>query len=222
MKKYETTKLFWGTYLYRLTIRNQLSPIFREKNLSYARQVLDKLQHEYEKGEKLQLAVGIRERPITEEHFLDAKKLYKYFNKFDDFKLRVEGPSLSIYANDKDWLNTISSSIYRSNLVSLHEPDPNFIDKLDSNVILVSEDIGFEYRVTVGQNKGTPEFAKWADHNPNLVKIGPVLREEMLSSGYVNGMYFYARDERILQLCNLMLSNIRRIDKLVVKQSLDK
>jgi len=30
-------------------------------------------------------------------------------------------------------------------------------------------------------------------------------------------MYFYARDDRTLQLCNIMLSNIRRIDKLVVK-----
>ena len=57
----------------------------------------------------------------------------------------------------------------------------------------------------------------WASNNPNLIKIGPKLQQELFVNGYVSGMYFYARDDRTLQLCNLMLSNIRRIDKLVVK-----
>ena len=42
------------------------------------------------------------------------------------------------------------------------------------------------------------------------------------TNGYVSDLYFYARDEKTLQLCSLMLSNIRRVDKLVVKSNLDK
>jgi hypothetical protein len=44
----------------------------------------------------------------------------------------------------------------------------------------------------------------------------------METEGWVNGMYFYARDERIIQLCHLMLDNIRRIDKVIYKQDIDK
>lgn len=222
MRKLETTKLFWGEYLYKLTVQNRLSPIFREKNLSFARQVLDRLQHDYEKGEYLSLIQGNRKKPITEGHFLDAKKLYKFFSRFENYKLRVESLSLSIYANDVEWLENIANEISPSTVVSIHQPDPKFIDNLTANTILVEESNGYEFKVTLGQKKGSPEFAAWADKNPKLVKMGNIARDEMLNSGYVNGMYFYARDDRVIQLCNLMLSNIRRIDKLVVKQDIDK
>ena len=41
-------------------------------------------------------------------------------------------------------------------------------------------------------------------------------------SVFVSDLYFYARDEKTLQLCSLMLSNVRRVDKLVVKSDIDK
>jgi hypothetical protein len=44
----------------------------------------------------------------------------------------------------------------------------------------------------------------------------------MLENGYVDGMYFYARDDKTIQLCNLMLNNIRRIDRIVSKRNIDK
>lgn len=222
MKRLETTKLFWGEYLYRLSLRNRLSPIFREKNLSFARQVLDKLQHDYEKGESLCLYQGSRQKPITDENFFDAKRLYITFSKCEDYKVRVESTTLSIYSNDLTWIEKVSSEVEQSSLISIHAPDPKFVSSLDANSILVESDIGYQYKVTLGHRSGSPEFALWAEKNPKLIKIGTKAKEEMLESGYVNGMYFYARDERTLQLCNLMLSNIRRIDKLVVKQDIDK
>ena len=222
LKKFETTKLFYNKYLYKLTLRNSLSPIFRDKNLSFARQVLDKLQHKYEHGERLIFELGIREKPITEDNFLDSKKLYKIFSKCDDYKLRVQGNSISIYSNDKNWLTTISDTVCATSLELFYEPDTKFIEELNSNSILITQDIGYQFKVTLGQRKGSSEFGKWAENNPTLVKVGPILKEELANLGFVNGMYFYARDERILQLCQLMLSNIRRIDKLVVKSNLDK
>jgi hypothetical protein len=222
LQKRETTKLFWGEYLYKLSIINPLSPIFREKNLSNARQVLDKLQHEYEKGERLTLQLGIREKPVTEDGFLDAKKLYKFFSRFDNFKLRVENIYMAVYANDLAWINSIIKELNPRTLISLHEPNDKYLSELKPNTILVEESNGYEFKVTLGQRAGTPEFAAWAENNPKLVKMGPIAKEEHLNSGYVNGMYFYARDERTLQLCSLMLSNIRRIDKLVVKSDIDK
>jgi hypothetical protein len=107
-------------------------------------------------------------------------------------------------------------------LISLHKPDPNFIDSLTKNTILVEENFGYQFKVTFGYRRGSPEFAQWANRNPKLIKLGKKAKETLLNNGYVSGMYFYARDERTLQLCNLMLSNISRIDKLIVKQDIDK
>lgn len=222
LKLFETTKLFYGEYLYKLSVKNRLSAIFRERNLSYARQVLDKLQHEYENGQRLYLYQGSREKPITEENFQDAKRLFNYFSRFDDYKLRVESQTLSIYANDIKWLEKISGEIDPYNIESMHKPDPKFVEKLESNIILVNTNSGYQYKVTLGGNRGNPEFANWAERNPKLIRLGSITKKALLEQGYINGMYFYARDERTLQLCNLMLSNIRRIDKLVVKQDIDK
>ena len=49
-----------------------------------------------------------------------------------------------------------------------------------------------------------------------------MLKDELLRQGFVNGMYFYARDEKTIALCHLVTSNIRRIDKLLVKSDIDK
>ena len=222
MKQFETTKLFWGEYLYRISLRNTLSPIFREKNLSHSRQVLDKLQQSYEKGDPLFLYHGTRQKPIAEENFFDAKRLYIAFSRFENYKVRVESTHLSIYSNDLDWIEKLSKDLDQESLISIHKPNPNFTDKLDKNIILIDADIGYEYKVTLGYRSGSPEFARWAEKNPKMIKVGTKAKQEMMNSGYVSGMYFYARDERTLQLCNLMLSNIRRIDKLVVKQDIDK
>ena len=78
MKKLETTKLFWGKYLYKLAINNSIGSIFRDKNLSHAREVLDTLQQQYESGQPLVLKSFARVLSVSELSFLDARKLYKF------------------------------------------------------------------------------------------------------------------------------------------------
>lgn len=220
MKKYETTKLFYNKYAYRLQICNSLAVCFREKNLSFARQVLDKLQHQFENKEPLEFRLGLRGRPVSESYFKDAKRLLTVFSNMEDYKLRVEQNYINVYANDEDWINRVKNSIQTDHsIISLYKPG-NY--KLDANTIIVDKDNGFQYKITLGNKSGSPEFALWADNNPKLVKVGPVLREECLNSGWVSGCYFYARDDKTLQLVALIINNIRRIDKLVVKSNIDK
>ena len=223
MKKFETHKLFYNEYAYRLKIRNGLATCFREKNLSFVRQVLDRLQSQYENNEPLEWRYGIRSRPVSETSFKDAKRLLKIFSNMEEYKLRVERNHINVYANDRKWLDTVIQSVYTNNAIeSIHEPSNDIADILDSNVIIVKNDNGFKYRVTLGNKPGSPEFAAWAANNPKLVKLGPVLRDECENSGWVSGCYFYVRDEKTLQLINLIINNIRRIDKLVVKSNIDK
>lgn len=222
MNLYETTKLFWGKYLYKLAIRNELAPIFRCKNLSNARQELDNLQLNYEAGIPLERVSWNRIHYATEHAFIDAKLLYTNFKTADDYLLRIQGTRMNIYSNDHSWLKYIASILARDSVCEFWEPNIDNIDVLDSNTIIVPKSNGYEYKITLNRVLGSDGFATFATANPHLIKAGPVLMEEMTASGYCNNLYFYARDMKVVQLCSLLLNNIRRIDKLVVKSYIDK
>lgn len=199
-----------------------LAPCFRAKNLSYARGILDGLQHNHEKGLPLVKVSFRKETPVSEQAFLDAKTLYTKFKKFEDYLLRIEMSTMNIYSNNKEWLLELSTSVSPESVEEFWEPNENYSDLLVENTIIVDESNGFEYKVTLGNKFGNNGFANFAKANPSLVKVGPVLMEEMENDGYVNNLYFYARDQKVLNLCSLLLDNVRRIDKLVVKPNLDK
>lgn len=222
MKTYETNKLFYGKYFYKLQLRNSLAIYFREKNLPSARQVLDSLQQQRENNQPIQISRGLRTIQVSDQDFYDAKKLYALFSNFEDYMLRVEQMYLNVYADDKQWINIVSKSVNPSNLCEFWEPNSDDIDLLKKDVILIPQDTGYQYKVTFGNKKGEPGFAQWAIANPKQIKIGPICQKVLEQSGYVSGMYFYARDDKTLQLCNIMTANIRRIDKLIVKANIDK
>jgi len=223
LKKLETTKLFWGKYLYKLCISNGIGNIFRDKNLSNARKVLDKLQQQYDSGNPLVIENYYRHIPVKELSFLDARKLYKFLSKTNDYTLRIERSAVSIYSNNKEWIHTLKSAINKENLLELWEPNPDHLSTLDANTIIVDSSNGYDYKVTFGPKVAdTVGFANWAKNNEKQVRVGPTLMSNLERSGYVSDLYFYARDEKTLRLCELMLTNIRRVDKLVVKSNLDK
>ena len=222
MKKCETHKLFWNKYFYKLVINNRLAGAFRNKNLRMAKSFLDSLDIEYKAGRPLMLTKTLRQDVITESHYRDAKKIHKYLNSVDDYMLRVESSNLCIYSNDRKWLTNLKADISAYNLEEFWEPSPEALNILNANTIIVEQEIPFQFRVTLGRKRGNENFALWAEKNPKQIKLGPVLKEVMIENGYVDGMYFYARDDRTLQLCNLMLDNIRRVDRIVSKRNIDK
>lgn len=223
MKKFDTLKLFWDKYLYKISIHNTLSPIFRSKNLSYARQVLDELQYSYEVGDPLIQKKFKRQILVKEEAFLDAKKIFSHLSKKEDFLLRIEGLELSVYSNNLSFLKKIISDISQNNVIGIWEPNKNVEKLLSPNVIFVNFDIEYNYKVTLGNGiADTSGFANWVKNNPKQIKLGNTILNELSNNGYVNNMYFYARDEKTIQLCNLMLDNIRRIDKIITTHNIDK
>ena len=222
MKKFETHKLFWDEYLYKLVVQNRLATIFRNKNLSHAGQVLSNIREQYEKGEPLLLYKSRRQDYVKESQYLDAEKLFQFFSSSNSFKLRVESSTLNLYSNDSKWLDSISKALTPGNVTEFWEPDASSIKHLLEKTIILEEKINYQFRVTLGNKRGNQGFAQFAKTNPHLIRLGPVLLKELEQEGWVSGMYFYARDERVIQLCHLMLGNIRRIDKVIYKQDIDK
>ena len=217
MKRVKTTKLFYDQYMYRLVIQHGLGIIFRDKNISHARDVLDTLQFQMEEGKDLEWKRSYRYTvPVTSESFFTAQYLLAEFTAqgHDNYKLRCENPFMSIYSNDINWLN----NLMRKNLsvVSFSEPSIQDINNLRPNIIVTDEDpIPFKFKVTVG-NQVSSGLGDWITANPDKCKAGTKFLQEVKNSGYVNGMYFYVRDEKVLQLIQIIIGgNIKRVDKFI-------
>lgn len=218
LKKCETVKLFYDLYLYKLVINNSLSPIFRNKNLSHARQVLDPMQRDYEANKALEWKRVLKSSHVSVESFLDAKILLSVFSKADDYRLRIEYSQMCIYSNDKSWLYSIKNKLNPRNVIEFWEPDTQYLDIIkEKNTILIDRYLPFEYKITLGP-KGNSQFANWARNNSDKIKAGQIFLSEIENDGYVDGMYFYVRDEKVLTLVKLILGYcIKRVDKIVHK-----
>lgn len=215
MKKFETLKLFYDEYPYKIVIYNSLSYIFRDKNLPYAKNVLDSLQYKYEKKEPLTLEQFKRILPIDTEVFFEAKNLFIELSGRTDYKLRIQNPYMQVYSLDYDWLMYLSKKI--KSTTEFWEPTC----LLEKGTILVPHHKGYDYKVTLDSDVN-PELATWILNNPGKVKAGKVCLDTIKRQGYTRGLYLYVRDERVLQLLSLFTGKTQRIDKLVTTLNSDK
>lgn len=214
---HDTIKLFYDEYLYKVTVRNALSHIFRDKNLTAAKSVLDRLQQYHDENMALQLVHFKKVENISNNTFFEAKNLYVEFLNQKDYKLRIENPRMQIYSNDITWLKNICT---RFDVTELWRPADN-ISKFEKNVIYTDTQWAFEYKVKLGDNVD-PNLAEWIVSNPDKAKAGKSCLQEIKHGRYVKGFYIYVKNEKILQLLSLFIGKIQRVDKLVYIPKTDK
>ena len=93
----------------------------------------------------------------------------------------------------------------------------------DPNVIVLKRPIDFEYRVTLASNcKVDTGFADWVATNTDKVKATQWTLQKIRRGVYVGGLYFYARDKKIVNLIQLMIGNMGRVDKVIYADDKDK
>jgi hypothetical protein len=179
LKQFESRKLFFSEYLYKLVLRNELNVIFRselqkKEKLSYARQELDRLAENYRNNLPLQKKAWRADIQLDTHDYFDAMTIYTALKSSDEYKLRVDPRSLPL----KVWFNSTR------------------INK---------------------------DFANWIRANSDKCKIGKIALEGLENYGYLNGLYIYLRDEKILNLVTLLAGNsIRNVEKLVYVPDIDK
>jgi len=214
LKKFETKKLFYNKFLYKISTYNKLAFFFRNKNFPNVRKILDELSPKYKKKDPIVLRRWLRNEIIAHEQFVDAQILFQELKDHDDIQVRVEGPILTVYSNDKKLIDSLCKKL--NNVYELHEPSSLNLKELTEGYILMKSPIykKFKYRVTMGP-KANPEFTKWLENNQDKVKYGKTFFSTMQTNGYTNGLYFYVKDDKCLMLVNLMLGNlIRRTDRI--------
>ena len=229
LKQFETKKLHYGKYLYKLALANPFAPWFRTEfqkdgTLSSLKRKLDEYQIMYDMGKPLYREVFRSRVAISDEEFEDAVDLYCHLINQSDYKIRVERWSgITIYSNDKENLKLISDMM-RISAREFWEPDPKAIDFLlsDTNIILTDKEPDLPLKVTFNYKKIDPSFAKWIEANTKLCKAG-IQTINNIKSGYASGCYIFLKDERVLMMIQMIVGhNIQRVEKLVYQGNIDK
>tara|TARA_B110000503_G_scaffold131065_1_gene205151 strand:+ start:3279 stop:3986 length:708 start_codon:yes stop_codon:yes gene_type:complete len=221
LNQFETKKLHYNKYLYKLDLCNILAPYFRsdyqkDKKLSYVKIKLDELNLSYMNGEILNKYIFRTCIEITNDDFLDAKDVYSILKNKEDYTIRVEGPTgLSIFTNDRVLILQIRNKM-RNAIKGIWEPKFENVDILEKNVRIVSQETNFNYQVHFKNPANVDiNFANWLLANTDKTKVG---KSTLLSiqQGKVYGSYLYVNNEKVLLIVQMLAgAAIQRIDKLV-------
>ena len=130
-----------------------MTAIFRNKNLRWAKSVIDNMQRDYQEGLPIYLQNKMRKKEVSVEAFNDVKTFFNEFSTTkEDYKLRCEGNSFHIYSNNKIWLKNIQKKIKCDK--EFFEPDPKTIDFLKNNLnTIIVKDNKWGYKCTFNYNK---------------------------------------------------------------------
>jgi hypothetical protein len=227
MKLYETKKLHYNKYLYKLVIPNGCASYFRTEfqtdgQLGYARQKLDTINQYYNANlEFIQIPWGSGGRfydTIAKDHYFDAIEIFRHLkNTTSEYKVRCEAYTLVIYSNEKKFLTSLVNKLKHPHL-EFWEPNAEQMNFLldNKNIILVNSKPKYEFKIVFGKKAGSPSLAKWIDNNPKLAKIGEVALQECYNNGWVKGYYFFVRDAKTLTIAQMIVGdNIQSVYRLV-------
>lgn len=233
LRLFETKKLHYGKYLYKLVIRNRLSHIFRTEfqrdgKLGYAKQKLDQCNTVYHEAIKNTNVISAIDIPwssynllldqIPIDEYFDAIELYHVLKNSSDYQLRIEVNQLYLYSNNRNFVVNLNNTL--RNCVEFWEPNPETIETLnsDQNIIISDKPVDFKYKITFGRKHGSTALANWIRNNPMLAKIGATAMYYCEQESWVKGYYFYVKDDKALFMAQMIVgNNIQRIDKIVYR-----
>ena len=230
LKHFESTKLFYSEYLYKLVFRNELNVIFRselqkKEKLSFARNQLDVLTEQYRNNLPLYKKAWRTDVSVDINDYFDAMTVYNSLKKSDEYKIRIDPYSLiTLFSNNKDFLLELGNKL-KTDSAEFHQPDPKYIDLLKSKTkIQIVDDIPtLPLKVWFNSTRINRDFANWLRVNDDKCKIGTIALQSLEDYGYLNGLYIYLRDEKVLNLVTLLAgSSIRSVEKLVYRGDIDK
>jgi len=230
LKLLESRKLFFSEYLYKLVFRNELNSIFRsdlqkKEKLSYARRELDRLAEDYRNNFPLFKRAWRTDIPIANNDYFDAMTLYSALKNSNEYKLRIDPYStITLFSNNREFLLTLGNKL-NTTAVKFWEPNVAYIELLKSKtkIQIVDEVPKLPLKVWFNSTRVNKDFATWIRSNRDKCKIGKIALESLESYGYLNGLYIYLRDEKVLSLVTILAgASIRSVDKLVYSGDIDK
>jgi hypothetical protein len=197
----------------------------KKEKLSYARSQLDSLTEQYRQHQPLLKKQFRSDVVVDVTEYLDAMTVYTTLKSSNEYKLRIDPYStIALFSNNKNFLLNLAHKL-KTPTVQFWEPNPNYIDILKSNtkIQIVDEPPKLPLKIWFNSTRINTDFANWLRANDDKCKIGKVALESLENYGYLNGLYIYLRDEKILNLVTMLAgSSIRSVEKLVYRGDIDK
>ena len=215
LKQYETKKLFFKQYLFKVELKNQLNIIFRSENqksksLDFAREQLDSFASNYRNGQPLVQKVFRTEREVPMDDYLGAKNLYLLLKDEKEYKIRVEtGASISVYTNNDTLLYKLVDKLENS-IHGIWRPAPAVGHILKEDNIIVNTKTEFPIRVIFKDEKVAPDFANWLRANRDKSRIGDKALQSIDDNLNLGGFYFHVRDEKVLSIVQMLVGHAIR------------
>ena len=231
MYKFESVKLFYNKFYYKLELFTGAAFLFRNKDLKTVKQTIDEFWANIDLVKTRDLddwpttlsystRYWLQRFNPTEEDINNCQKLHTYLSQTDkNARVRVEINNLSIYSNLKESLYELGNSLSSNHPPSFYEPSDALKDQLKPNVLFHSFADKYKYKITLGKVYDSSLDAYIKANNNNFVKAGPACIEaiENLSIGSYNNFYIYVRDDNILNLLSMFGFETKRIEELLPK-----
>jgi hypothetical protein len=212
LKKFESKRLFYKKYPYKLSWYSPLSHYFRGGDPKQIKKAIGPLHLQRFQNKKIVLRTWNKEVPISHDELDSAQKVLDAISKYPN-RVRVEGRGIQVYSEDRDWLHDLATEI---DAQEWWEPE----EVLTPDTVIMGKSMrGWEYRITLGY-KVPESFVNWAVANIDKIKVGPTFKKMLIHkrSNYFYGMYFYVKSDKVLDLAMLVLGRgIARIDKIIIE-----
>ena len=145
-----------------------------------------------------------------------AFKLQKILKSFKDIYLRVESPWITVYTNEKSYIDKLIK-IDPEKIKYVCTPPANTV--LDKNTVIMPNR-NFDYKVTLGKTVGEHDsFIAWAEKSDKL-KMTKSCKTALSKNKSWGGTHFYVSGENNLLMAKMHLGgSILKIERIIKEKA---
>lgn len=222
IKFHDTTKQYFGKYLWRLVIHAEAGRLLVDLKNSLE----DALEHRKSVNKSYNYGGSWWNNRNGNLDKVDLNLLRSVHDikikLSNDMRIRIEEPSIQFYTEDETTLKLIADMLDSKLCIeSVSGPKDSATEKLlREGVILRKGDVGYDYKVVLRDGRYTSDTKQqvlnYLDNLGDEVKLSKTCRE-MLTKPYPSmwGVYFYTNDPKLVTFISLMdtklVSNIHRV-----------
>ena len=188
-----TTRLFRSTYQYKIVLVCAGAQWFRNNDM------------------------GSTLEQVKSQDDLDyAFKLQNILKSFKDIYLRVESPWITVYTNEKSYIDKLIK-IDPEKIKYVCTPPANTV--LDKNTVIMPNR-NFDYKVTLGKTVGEHDsFIEWAEKSDKL-KMTKSCKTALSKNKSWGGTHFYVSGENNLLMAKMHLGgSILKIERIIKEKA---
>lgn len=228
-KQLKTKKLHYGKYLYKATFTNSVAFTFASyrnpsaDRLRLAKEVIQTLHNQHKSKQSLNINVWRTQRKIPYSDYIESTRILSLLESHNDWRIRVENMQyLAIYTSNLDLINELEVDCGACAVYRPEEGIENYL-LLNVHTAIVNTPSDYEYKVYLKGNKLDTGLGNWLVANTDKSKVGDQTLHNIQNGWGTSGNYFYIKNDKVLTIIRMLAGhNIRRVEKLVYKEDIDK